>query len=49
MIADCCCYWGCAVSGEHPEFECYRCPVHGGPLAQPWELCKRHKRESQSD
>lgn len=40
----CCCQYGAAVKGEHPEFECYECPRHGRTLALPDELCKRHKK-----
>jgi hypothetical protein len=42
---NCCCSWGCAVSDEWPEFECYACPIHKAGLAQVDELCKRHTRE----
>lgn len=42
----CCCNYGSAVSGEWPEFECFRCPEHGGTIGRPTERCKRHTRKS---
>lgn len=42
MTVNCCCRWGAAVSGEWPEFECAKCPVHQGEFALSHELCKRH-------
>lgn len=45
MSDTCCCHMGAAVKGEWPEFECFKCPAHKSWLAQPHELCKRHKRE----
>ena len=46
--AVCCCRYGAAVSGEFPEMPCHKCPKpeHGGELAEPGELCKRHKGEA---
>lgn len=41
----CCCSFGSAVSGEWPEFECFKCPKHHGGFAQADEMCKRHKKE----
>lgn len=39
----CCCSYGIAVSGEWPEFECFRCKRHGGEFAAPDEMCRRHR------
>lgn len=39
----CCCSYGAAVSGEWPEFECFRCARHGGEFAAPDEMCRRHR------
>lgn len=41
----CCCNYGGAVRGEWPEFECFCCQRHGGELATPTQMCKRHKKE----
>lgn len=43
----CCCNWGAAVGGggEHPEFECIDCPIHGGAFGPHSEMCKRHEKE----
>jgi hypothetical protein len=45
----CCCQMGAAVKGEWPEFECHRCPVHKGSFSFASELCKRHRREAESE
>lgn len=42
----CCCNYGAAVSGEWPEFECHKCPKHGGAMSKPDELCRRHAKEA---
>lgn len=46
-VGDCCCKLGMSIKGEWPEFECFKCPVHKNAfeMAQPNELCRRHKRE----
>lgn len=41
MAEPCCCYYGAAVAGEWPEFECTDCPVHQGGL-EPEFRCRRH-------
>lgn len=42
-VTVCCCNYGSAVSGEWPEFECFRCERHAGSFAQPDEMCRRHR------
>jgi hypothetical protein len=38
----CCCYYGAAVSGEWPEFECIDCPVHQNAFGMADRKCRRH-------
>lgn len=51
MPEKCCCNWGAAVSGEWPEFECFKCPKHGGTLSidTPKDMCKRHRKEREQN